>query len=537
VVRRRIVSRRDQILAMLAELERHPDVELQRAHVGTGASPAAIARAESTLGRKLTADLRAFYAEVDGLDVRWQHRDDRWRSFGARGSIRIIDIASLRWFGDHVAIDFPYDEHFLGLARESDTFAFVHETDGDARAFTKRFADYLDALLEARGWSYWQQMYLYDPRTPRYTVEETQGRMQAILPRLFPGFEITRVGRAAHCPQADISELLRRPRVIAYRLRDLPTAFVADLPPTSPLFDKTFFVSPATSSLTDDLFAAIPEDDLHDNEAGLRIATDIGNAASSTYCFTDLIAPEENAGGGRRSLRTKSGFHAADAATVEAWLRERAELVPISALFANIAFFTVRATHGALDAVEVTKSYNTFKRDRMTAIGRGIFVVDRTDTTTLRLFHHPGGLRFEGATRGPGEEYLELAVADLPVGVVTPLSLTATAVPTPTERWIALGDLPARFAALLPASSPFVFWLAPIGSPLARALRELPEPQITGASAAFRICDELEAAAEPWRLANNERRLEAGFHADRAAVEDYLRSAGARIVLLADVLA
>jgi hypothetical protein len=70
-----------------------------------------------------------------------------------------------------------------------------------------------------------------------------------------------------------------------------------------------------------------------------------------------------------------------------------------------------------------------------------------------------------------------------------------------------------------------------------RALRELPEPKVAGASAAFRICDQLEAAAEPWRLANNEYRLEAGFHADRAAVEDYLRSAGARVVSLADVLA
>ncbi|MDC0716428.1 SMI1/KNR4 family protein [Nannocystis bainbridge] len=547
--------------ALIDELAAHPDITTDKQTLGAPTSGAELDGAEAELGRRLPAALRAFYAELDGVEIRWSHRQERWRDFGARGAIRMLPVGALARVAERIGggrwipIDFPYDTSYLGLARRSGGFSLVEEDSGEARALTNSFSVYLDALLEARGWAYWQHMFLYQPRGRHLRVEDSQGRMQAVLPVLFPGFEVRRVGNAAKCRAVDITSLLAGERLLVYRLRDLPPAFTEPVPAAGPLADKLFFLVAASSSIPDELFAAIPEPVCDASDDGRRIAEEMGRIAGHAFCLTDLIAPEQQAIGGRRTIQVTTGFHTGSADAVEAWLRRRGcQLLPIDRWFAQLSFFTVRAADGAaLDTVQMrSRVVNSGLRRPLAAVGRGIFVVDRSDDEWQQfvLYHHPDGLKYGSEAPGPGEHCLEVALADLAPGQLTALELgparggSATQATAPADEWIAVGrpsELPAAIAGQLPAGSPFasrLFWLAPAQSPLIQALRAaLVEPPLAGISAAFRVCDMLEQSAEPWRLARGLASIAAGFHtAEGADVEAWLRTRGCRTLPLAELL-
>jgi len=189
-------------------------------------------------------------------------------------------------------------------------------------------------------------------------------------------------------------------------------------------------------------------------------------------------------------------------------------------------------------------------------VGRGIFVLDRTDPANERfsLYHHREGFSFGGTSVGPGEQWLDLTLDDLEAGEVVEVTLIGSpdckskAVDDLATEWIAVGrpsDLPSSFTETLPDGSPLwsrLFWIAPARSALITALKvEIQEPPLRGVSAALRLCDRLDEAIENLprdrRTGAPEEMLEAGFHqAEGDTVEAWLRATGCQIVGLSELL-
>jgi len=548
---------RRRFAALIDELDQHPDIRVSQRSLGPPARPEDLARAEAALGRKLPDDLRAFFRSLDGARISWEHRDERWRAFGASGAVDIFDLAALRTRRDQafVAVDFPYDDNFLGLDPHSDTYYWVTDSEDHVRKFSTGFDVYLEALLAARGFSYWQSMFLYS-RDYQRSVEEAEGRLQAILPRLFPSFDITRVGRASQCAPAEISSLLAGPRLIVYRVADLPPAFTEELPDTSPLRSGLFLLEDANSTIITELFDTLPTAELPaaDLQDGVRLAEMMGRLARRTFCATELLAPHNVPKGGRCTMTTSSALHTGDPDAVFGFLRGRGCLVaPIESLLNSLSFFKARSANGTPLQTLQLRSHVTNSRERypLAHVGYGIFVIDRSSRANQRfsLYHNPEGLVFAGAGIGPSEHWLDVSLDDLAAGTVVQLELVGP--PTRkiapaldlSQEWIALGrpaDLPMTLVDPLPEASPHrsrVFWLAPERSPLVKALQAaIEETPMPGITAAWRLCDQLEKAAADSRAAGPGR-LQAGFHqANGDSVEAWLRATGCQIVALSELL-
>ncbi len=434
------MSWRARFEALVRDLEQHLDLVVEAATLGAPASKGAIDAAEAALTRRLPASLRAFYRELDGVTIRWHHRSPKWRAYGASGAIaitpvgRLADVASaLPW----IPIDWPDGgESFVGLTRtrSSSMFGWIEDADPvNIRPLTNDFADYLEALLETRGWRLWPSMFLYDP-SHAWRADHVEGRLQAVLPLLFRTFDVTRVGRAAKCRPMDVRALLEADRVIVYRLRDLPRALTRDLAlEGSAAEDALFFLAPAASPILRELSEALPRgagDAGAATEAAGRLAARIATLSKKVEGTRALLAPYElSPGVAMSSLRVAGSFHAGHPAEVEAFLRARAELFPVALLLEEVALFELRSASGdALDEViERSHVVNPFQRSDFKAIAPGLFVVDRRDERWkhFRLHHAPNGLRFAGTRAGPGEQWLDVSIEDLPTGAVTPLTLTS----------------------------------------------------------------------------------------------------------------
>ena len=551
---------RNRFEALIDELEAHPSIRVHQRILGSPASADELASAEAALGRRLPDEMRTFYAQVNGAHIEWSHCDPRWSYYGAMGSVNLFKLKSLsvRAEDHHIAVDYSCETSFLGLSHRN-FLVWVDDPTGDARRFRKKFDVYLDALLEARAWSHWQLMFLYSSRYQQ-TVEEGQGRLQAVLPVLFPDFDVTRVGKASLCPPTDISSLLEGPRLFLYRLADLPTAFTSHLSSSSPLWDKLFFVMASEESIFSELFRAVPEPELDVTYEGLRLASLVGTAVTRTFCSSDLLVPSHVQTGGRQTLTVRSGFHTGNSEAVARWIHQRGcNPIPIRSWLEKVSFVKVCSVQDEwLQELQVRSNIvNIYQRELLPHVGEGLFVIDHTDNMyeSFSLFHHPEGLKFTGILAGPGEQWIDLSLDDLKTGELNEFTLLgdiAESAPQTESKdlaktWIAiarLSDLPAAITGALSAESPLwsrLFWVAPAQSPLIDAMQKaLKTQRLTGISAAFRICDRLEQATEGFSGPKSHpatTEIYSGFHtAEGDQVEAWLGATGCRILDLSELL-
>lgn len=204
---------------LVDELQAHPDLEVNKAELGAPATDAVIEQASELVPFELPEQIIAFYRQMNGAMIQWRHRDPAWRQFGAEGTIGLFDLGGVfgtNWGGaEHyykswVPFDWYEGEHYAGFDPEEPSLWWVYDTDDDGRPMHIDFETYLEALLETRGYRHWQDMFLYDAEYASRlgaTVEQAEGRMQAVLPRIFDDFDIEKVGNSSELAPADISAL------------------------------------------------------------------------------------------------------------------------------------------------------------------------------------------------------------------------------------------------------------------------------------------------------------------------------------------
>lgn len=123
--------------------------------------------------------------------------------------------------------------------------------------------------------------------------------------------------------------------LLVYGLHEIPESLTRAIPSASPVRDCLFWAAHPDSALIEDLFEAIPEPPIEDEDVGLALALTIASAAATTRRFNELIG--EGAGFGRFA----GGFHTAGRAAVEPWLRERAELRDIREVLDGVLILQV----------------------------------------------------------------------------------------------------------------------------------------------------------------------------------------------------
>ncbi len=390
------MSWRARFDALIRELNDHPDIQVHTAELGAPATAEAIAAAEAFLGHALPDDVAAFYREMDGARVSWSHSDARFQNLGAHGSIRVMDVAAVfraDWASDgygskpFLPFDWPQDEYYAGFD-SSLNIHWVHDPGSEGREMTgTTFAGYLDALLEARGWSFWQAMALYDESRASSlgaTVEESEGRMQAILPRLFGAFDVAKVGNAGACPSADVSMLDEGEAIIAYRVSDLPEALGRMVPAEAGPRRCLFWVARPGSRTLGELFDEIPEPELDHVAEGLSLASAVVVTLASSPALAELLRPDEVPKGGRLTGGSwNAGFHTADGELVERWLRERGvRLLPVSAVLDTVQLLDVRDPAGdpVCGLTYESRVMNPGSCYDLSELAPGLYAIDREDS-------------------------------------------------------------------------------------------------------------------------------------------------------------
>jgi hypothetical protein len=503
-----------------------------------------IARAEQKIGRSLPLDMQAFYLEINGLSISWEHRDQRWSEFGANGTLHFFSleaISSSHWNEvgpDHKTVlpfDWPSDEYYAGLSRESDSIHWVYDTESEDESMGVSFTSYLEAALECRGWTYWQQMFLYDGTG--YLSTQTEGRMQSVLPMLFARFDIEKLGRAKHCPPYDTS-VLEAPAppepILVYTPRHLPAFFTEGLPEDSPLWDRLFWI--AGKGLSESILSDLPEE-------GLQEGIDFANRVARllrVYQLDEILNPSDDRWGRvLMGLDTLSlGMHAGDRNEMEVRLRDSGyKLVPVRELLQHISYISLKNTSGKGLRTAQTRSLDRPYNSRQTLRNEeGVFVVDRRESDYEHFMLYGGGLNYSGPEPGPGEECMELRLKDLAAGNVTELQFSGD-VQSSEEETLVIGlaeNLPAGFGESLSKEyKSCLFWLAPRSSQVISALDEagIPERTLGGAAAAMRLCDQLED------VASEVSPMQAGYHSGEGQlVEAWLRSQECQITELSAFL-
>lgn len=425
------MSWRARFEALLEELEAHEDIEVFEDELGPPAEEADLAEAAVILGRPLPEDVAAFYRELNGVDINWGHREPAYRGLGAYGAIRLFDVRTTfrrAWAADDhggkpfLPFDWPVDEYYAGHdPADPGVLRWVYDPTGESRPLPETsFTDYLEAALETRGFEYWQEMYLYDPAVaaaPGARREQIEGRMQAILPRLFGRFDASKVGRAAAVPPAHVEHLDLGEAILVYRPGDLPSAVTQGLPADAGPRRCLFWLARSNSALPQRLFDAIPEPDLDHVGEGIQLVQGAARLLAQSPLTAELLRPEEVPPGGRiTGGRYKAGFHTGDADQVEAWLRDQgARLLPIAPILARLLLIEVRDADGepVSGLQKSSRVVNAGFRSPIREGTPGMYAVDRDDEAHR---HFDLVLGEEDA-----ERRVELRPAELPPTGVVPV--------------------------------------------------------------------------------------------------------------------
>lgn len=200
--------------ALVQEIEGHPQLEITAREIGAPATSEALSDAEDFMGQPLAPALKQLYAELDGFHLAWHHRDPAWRDAGVGGSIRIFPLRTVfrpDWgqpdYGSkaHLPFDWPQDDHFAGFGVDDGQVYWVCDSEGAAEPFGASFEAYLEAMLEARGFGSWQEMFLYsDARMQRLglgrTVEQSHNLLYPAARFLFGDVNGEKLGGCLECP-------------------------------------------------------------------------------------------------------------------------------------------------------------------------------------------------------------------------------------------------------------------------------------------------------------------------------------------------
>ncbi|MAQ16631.1 MAG: hypothetical protein CMN30_17790 [Sandaracinus sp.] len=412
--------------ALIRELNDHADIEVITTELGAPASDADIAAAEAFLGRALPAEVAAFYRELNGADIEWSHTDGTRADAGARGVIRIMDLASVfrpDWATDdhgekpYLPVDWPQDEYYAGFDPATMTLHWVEDPANEGRPMPDTsFGDYLDAALETRGWHFWQSMYLYDPEraaAPGATVEESEGRMQAQLPELFGAVDLAKVGNAAACAPAGGAGASDLPPIVYFRVDDLPEALARIAPEGTGPRGCFYWIARIGSAASAGLFDALPEPAMDDTHHGFDLVRAATAVLSSSPRLAEILRPDEVPPGGKVTGGSyDAGFHTGDADEVERFFRaEGRPMHSVGPILEALFLLDIRDAAGQplRDAFYASRVMNAGFRYNLPESAPGLYAVDGEDAGFEHFDVFPPG----------GQEGTEVRRAELKHGVNT----------------------------------------------------------------------------------------------------------------------
>ena len=381
---------RERFEALVAELRAHPDLIVVTAEVLAPPSDELLAQAAAD---GLPAELLEVYRETDGLSLEWEHRDPAWRDFGVYGAVRLRPLEEVLEADDAWSpLDWPDEvgEFYAGLS-EDGTIDWVDDAPAHGRPMTDSWREYLEALLEARAYSGWQEAFLYQTVEAYrdHTVKRDRERMRAVMEHLFPDYRPERVGRAHLIPRADLSPLLGTP-IILYRLTECPEGLLERFPlrSDSPLWGCLFWVAHEPKVL-DGLQQAHPERSLPDESLGLEIARAVGLALQGTWWLAARLCPEVAGGWRMYGVDVTVGYHAGgDPEALTSWFEEEgARPLPLEELTSRIALVSVLNRDGA-PAEEIalrSLTVNAHLRRKLRPCTPGVFALDADDEALARF--------------------------------------------------------------------------------------------------------------------------------------------------------
>jgi hypothetical protein len=190
---------------MVAELREHPQINVKEVHVASAARREEVEAAERLAGGRLPEAMGAFYLELNGFRLEWERAPENGgrRAGTNRGSVEILpleevlkDWQGVTWFefegGDRFKavkpLDFFAEEACAALAySESKGFASTisYHYLGEFLCDTGYgFTQFIDRLLNARGFWYWIETLCPDTRQS----PEAQNFLRQ-MPSLFADFQ------------------------------------------------------------------------------------------------------------------------------------------------------------------------------------------------------------------------------------------------------------------------------------------------------------------------------------------------------------
>lgn len=192
---------------MVSKLRERPDIEVDWFHERPPATEEELERAAEY--HPLASGMRPFYRQANGLKLEWSYVGDKFEELGdhlgqsVKGSIDILPIN--KTFKDHRhSVYFEEGDRFSKLhpldrfAPEACSALSFDGTDDppvhylysgeDHRSLEVGFREYLELLLESRGFSYWPSAVApsWHPGTAVSTVE---AEFRLIAPELWNDFD------------------------------------------------------------------------------------------------------------------------------------------------------------------------------------------------------------------------------------------------------------------------------------------------------------------------------------------------------------
>lgn len=203
---------REQFKDLIDSLASRSDIIVHRAELGAPASENALATARTYAAYQLPRGVEEFYRECNGVHLEWELKGSV--AVGQepdRGAIRLLPVERIfgSWKGVIWFDDFPGGERFRPIKPfdffESEAcMAFFQEPDetphdevhlhyvGEDTCSTHfSFPDYLDRLITARGYLYWQLTLCPDTQA-NAQVHLFQTRMPILFPDFSPSAFVPR---------------------------------------------------------------------------------------------------------------------------------------------------------------------------------------------------------------------------------------------------------------------------------------------------------------------------------------------------------